>query len=235
MNYLRAFFQGTISFFIILFLARISGKQQIAQLTFLDYIVAITAGSIASSLTIVAINDFGPILVGLLTWFIWSLLIGFLSMKSRILSKIFHGNPTILIQNGKIMEKNISKLPNYQLEDLRAQLRDNGIFRMADVEFAILETSGQLSVLKKSQQQPVTRQDLNLETNYEGLSRKVIFEGKIINSNLKALNLTEKWLKNELKKQGISNIKGVMYAAIDTQGNIFVDRYEDNTEKIKDF
>lgn len=91
MEYLRAFLQGTVSFFIILFLARISGKQQIAQLTFLDYIVAITAGSIASSLTIVAINDFGPILVGLLTWFLWSLIIGFVSMKSSMLSKIFHG------------------------------------------------------------------------------------------------------------------------------------------------
>ncbi|WP_167935749.1 DUF421 domain-containing protein [Halothermothrix orenii] len=126
-------------------------------------------------------------------------------------------------------------MPNYQIEDLRAQLRDKGIFRMADVEFAILETSGQLSVLKKSQQQPVTRNDLNLQTNYEGLSRKIIFEGKIMKDKLRELNLTEKWLKDELKKQGITDIKDVMYAALDTQGNLFVDKYHDETDNIKDF
>lgn len=234
-EYLKAFLQGTASFFIILFLARISGKQQIAQLTFLDYITAITVGSIASSLTIVTINEFGPILMGLLTWFIWSLTIGFITMKSKMLSKLFHGAPTILIQNGKILEKNINKLPNYLIEDLRAQLRDKGIFKMADVEFAVLETSGQLTVLKKSQQQPVTRSDLNLQTNYEGLSKKVIFEGKIIKDNLKELNLTEKWLIAELRNQGIKNLKEIMYAALDTQGNLFVDRYEDNTNNTKDF
>lgn len=235
MEYLRAFLQGTVSFFVILSLARISGKQQIAQLTFLDYIVAITAGSIAASLTIVSINKFGPILVGLLTWFLWSLIIGFITMKSRFLSKIFNGTPTIVIQNGKILEKNISKLPNYQIEDLRAQLRDKNIFRMADVEFAILETSGKLSVLKKSQSQNVTRNDLNLQTNYEGLSRKLIFEGKIIKKKLDKLNLTEGWLRNELQNQGINDVKEVMYAALDTQGNLFVDKYEDNTSNIKDF
>jgi len=148
MDYLTVFLQATGSFFVILFLARISGKQQIAQLTFLDYIVAITVGSIASSLTIVGINEFGPIMAGLITWFLWSLITGFISMKSRLLARLFHGTPTVLIQNGKIMENNIAKLPNYQLEDLRAQLRAQGIFRMADVEFAILETSGQLSILK---------------------------------------------------------------------------------------
>ncbi|WP_050748589.1 DUF421 domain-containing protein [Halothermothrix orenii] len=105
MEYFRVFWQGSVGFFAILFLARISGKQQIAQLTFLDYIVAITAGSIASSLTIIAVNDFGPTLVGLLTWFFWSLVIGFISMKSRLLNKIFHGTPTVVIQNGKILEK----------------------------------------------------------------------------------------------------------------------------------
>lgn len=92
MDYLQAFLQGTASFFIILFLARISGKQQIAQLTFLDYIIAITAGSIASSLTVISIDEFGPMLIGLITWFIWSLVIGFITMKSRLLSKIFHGS-----------------------------------------------------------------------------------------------------------------------------------------------
>ena len=187
MEYLRSFSQGSISFFIILFLARISGKQQIAQLSFLDYIIAITAGSIASSLTIISIDKFGPMLIGLLTWFFWGLVIGFISMKSRLLGKFFNGTPTIIIQNGKILEKNISKLPNYQIEDLRAQLRDKGIFKIGNVEFALLETSGQLSVLKKSQQQTVTREDLNLETAYEGLSNKIIYEGNILKKKSKKI------------------------------------------------
>lgn len=106
---------------------------------------------------------------------------------------------------------------------------------MADVEFAILETNGQLSVLKKSQQQPVNRNDLNLQTYYEDLSRKVISEGKVLKKNLKEVNLTEEWLKKELKKQGITRIEDVMYAALDTQGNLFVDKYKDNTQTIKDF
>lgn len=234
MEYYRAFLQGTISFFAILFLTRISGKQQIAQLTFLDYIVAITAGSIASTMTIVSFTEFGPMLAGLVVWFVWSLIVGFISMKCTMIGKLVNGAPTVLIQNGKILEKNISQLPNYRIDDLRAQLRDKGIFRMADVEFALLETSGQLSVLKKSQQQPVTRSDLNLETEYEGLSRKIIFEGEILKDRLTELNLTEEWLLNELEKQGIASVQDIMYAALDTQGNIYIDRYNDNIENIKD-
>jgi len=233
--YLRAFLQGTISFFVILFLARLTGKQQIAQLTFLDYVLAITVGSIASSMTIIKIETFGPSLAGLLTWFFWSLVIGFISLKSRIMSKLFHGKPTIVIQNGKILEQNIGKLPNYKIEDLRSQLRDKSVFSLGDVEYAILETSGELSVQKKAEKQTVTREDMNLNPDYAGLPRRIIFQGKIIEKNLKGIDLTEEQLYQKLKKLGISNIKEVMYGAIDPQGKLFIDKFDDETDNIKVF
>lgn len=119
----------------------------------------------------------------------------------------------------------LSAANHYQITELMEQLRGKGVFNPADVEFAILETDGNLTVLKKSQVQSITPRDLKIPTKYTGVPTEVIQEGQIITQNLHQLNLDESWLVNELKKQGITNLKQVVFASLDTEGNLYLDEY----------
>lgn len=137
------------------------------------------------------------------------------------------GESTILINNGKILENTMRKL-NYSFDDLVQQLRQENVFDISKVEFAILEPSGELSILLKSQHNPVTPQDLNVSTHYEGLATEVVLDGKIIESNLSQKNLNPQWLHYELEKKGIKSIDEVAFAALASNGNLYLDLYRDD-------
>ena len=139
------------------------GKRQVSQLTFFDYVVGITIGSIAGNFTTNLQVEASVHWTGLLTWTLWTLVLGVITVHSRKMSKIIAGEPTIVIHNGQILEGNFEKM-NFAMDDLRAELREKKIFNLADVEFALLERNGKLSVLKKSQLHPVTPADLQLST-----------------------------------------------------------------------
>ncbi|HHT62693.1 MAG: YetF domain-containing protein [Bacillota bacterium] len=219
--------RAILTFIILMLYARILGKQQISQLTFFDYVIGITVGSIAATMTIDLRIRFLPQLIGLTTWIGLALLLQVASLKSRKLSKIIDGEPVVIVHNGKILEDHLAKV-RLKNAELLETLREKGVFNISDVEFAILESDGNVSVLKKSQRQPVTPEDLHLSTSYEGIPTELVVEGKIVRENLEELGQTEKWLLDELKKQGINNLGEVMYASLDTSGNLYVDRYEDN-------
>lgn len=122
----------------------------------------------------------------------------------------------------------------YNLDDLMMQLREQGVFDLSEVEFAILETDGKLSVLKKSQYQPVKPRDLNINTRYVGLSSEIIRDGQIVEQNLKQNNLTHEWLYNELAKQNIKNIRNIVLATLSTDGNLYIDVKNDNHSYIQE-
>jgi uncharacterized membrane protein YcaP (DUF421 family) len=139
------------------------------------------------------------------------------------------GEPTLVIQNGKILAKNMSRC-RYNIDDMLLQLRTQGVFNVDDVEFAVLESNGQLSVLRKSHKQPVTREDLKIPSGYEGLSSEMIVDGEIIYQNLQQNNLDEAWLILELERQGIRSPKEIMLASLDTRGNLYVDKKVDGLQ-----
>ncbi len=210
--------------------ARMVGKQQIGQLTFFDYISGITVGSIAADL---ATNlDDRPLALwsGLLTWMLLIIAFQYLSLKNRQLHKLLDGEPVVVVQNGKILERNLAltKLP---VDTLMSELRAKGIFDLSELEFALLETDGQLSVLKKSQYMPVTPHDLQLNTEYKGLSTELIVDGVVIYQNLSDVSKDYTWLMQELNKQGISKVEEVFYAALSPAGTLFVDKYQDDLAK----
>ena len=131
------------------------------------------------------------------------------------------------------MEKNLKKM-RYTLDDLLIQLRHRGIFDLKEVEFALLETTGQLSVLKKSQYAPVTPHDLKIPTKYKGLSTELIYDGKVIDINLKRFNLDRAWLEQQLKAQGIQSPREVFLALLNTEGELYVNRYQDQGQPVTD-
>ena len=183
--------RGIIGFFTLLIFTRILGKQQISQLTFFDYVVGITIGSIASSLTTDLTSRAWPHWVGLITWTALCFTLQLITLKSKAAEKYLDGEPTIVITNGKILEKSMKKF-RYTIGDLLEQLRDKGVFDLEEVAYAILEKDGQLSILKKTECDPVTPKDLNIKTSAAGIDFEIIYDGAILQDNLASINRNEK-------------------------------------------
>lgn len=225
--------RSLIAFFTLFIFARVLGRQQISQLTFFDYVLGITIGSTAASLSSDLSTRAWAHWVALLVWVIAVLVLQLVSIRWRSLSKYIEGEPVVVIMNGKIMEKAMGTI-RYRIADLLEQLREKDVFDLGQVEFAVLETNGQLSVLKKSQYQPVTPKDLNLSTHYSGVSTELIYSGVIVQENLQQVKLDQSWLEAELRKKGINDLKEVFFAALDTEGNLYVDTYKDHLSNLTD-
>ncbi len=225
--------QSLITFAAILFLGRLLNKEQLAQLTFFDWVIGVTIGSIGAEL---ATDTQG------LTWnYLWVLVVfvaaamftGYVTQKSRPLRKIIDGEPTVVIQNGKILEHNMKKL-RYNIDNLFDQLRNKSVFDIDDVEFAVLESNGGLSVLLKSQQRPVTPADLNIPTEYEGLSSEIIMDGVVIYQNLQQNDLDEQWLIAELRKRGYESPQEIVFAGLSSDGSLYIDERDDQMPHMTD-
>lgn len=219
--------RSLISFIVLLLLTRLMGKRQVSQLTFFDYIVGITIGSIAAEMSF---DQNVRIINGITSLLIWGLIpfiLAIISLKSRTFQQLIDGKPTIIIKNGEILEKSMKKV-FLSIDELMLLLREKNIFKISDVEIAILETNGQLSVLKKTSQQPVTPQMLKMVLKQEKAPTLLIVDGQILYKNLATLGYSEEWLMKEIRKQGATNTDEVFLAQVSSDGELFVDLYEDH-------
>jgi uncharacterized membrane protein YcaP (DUF421 family) len=167
-----------------------------------------------------------PWLAGTVLWFAMTIGLDRLVLRNRRIAKLVEGEPSILIEKGHIYEQRLKQ--NYlRVDDLLAALRTKGLFNTADVEFAVFETDGTVSVLPRSQARPVTPKDLNLATPYEGMSREMIFEGRVNMINLKDIGRDKTWLLKKLREQGYDDPEQIFHASLDTQGTLYVDCYKD--------
>lgn len=228
--------RAVIGFFSLLIFARVLGKQTISQLTFFDYILGITIGSIAASLTVDLTSSAWPHFVGLSVWVLLVYVMQYIVLKWRHSSKYISGESTIIIIDGKIMESALGNM-RYEMGNLMGQIRAKGVFDISEVALAVLETNGQVSVLKKGPYQEVTKKDLNIPSTYQGMGKELIYDGMLINKHLDQLQLSEQWLFTQLKNRGLSNEKEVFLAIIDHSGKLFIDEYDDylNNGSDKDF
>lgn len=218
--------RSLLAFIILLVLIRIIGKQQISQLTFFDYVLGITIGSIASTLSVQLNENSLATICGMVIWVLMALLLAFGSIHCPWLQKLIAGKPSVVIENGHLKLKNLNKL-RITIDELMSQLRIQGAFNISDVEYAIFEPNGKLSVQKKSQKQPLTPSDLQLDTQYDGLPANLIVDGSIRQDALNALKLSRSWLMFQLGKQNIQDVERVILAQLDTKGNLFVDLVDD--------
>lgn len=223
--------RSIIGFFLLLVLVRIIGKQQVAQLTYFDYIVGITIGSIASTLSVQVNENSWSTMAGMAVWAILAVLLALIGLKSPWLRKIIEGIPEPLIENGKI-QKNVLQKNKLSLEELMSMLRAKDVFKVDDVEFAVFEPSGKLSVLLKSQKRPLTPQDINIQTLYGGIPTNIVVDGILDIKALRFVNLTKAWLEFQLQKEKVGTVKDIFLAQLDTEGNLFVDMKDDKTSYI---
>ncbi|AMA74287.1 hypothetical protein ACH33_16715 [Aneurinibacillus sp. XH2] len=221
---LRAFF-ALITLFIV---TRLNGKKQLAQLTFFEYVLGISIGDMAAYVATDLENNLVHGYTSLLVFALIPFLVDYLSLKSKFVRDLFEGKGTVLIKNGKVLEENMKK-ERISTDELLEQLRLKGNFKIADVEFAMLETSGELSVMPKKEAQSVTLKDLNSVVDAEHEPETVIMDGNIILDALKASGHNIQWLNTELEKAGVT-LDNVFIGQVDAQGQLYLDLYNDQLQ-----
>ncbi len=219
-----------ILYLIIVLVLRVMGKRQIGQLQPFELVIILMISELAA----IPSQDTGiPLIAGLLPVLILLLLgvtISQISLKSETARGIICGTPTILIDKGHILEDELRKL-RYNLSDLLEQLRVKNIPDIADVEFAILETNGQLSVIPKSIKRPVNPEDLQLNIPGEGLPYTLIMDGVVQHQNFAKVGVNMEWLEQELQKANIKDYRDVLIASFGAKGKLFIQEKE--KKKIK--
>lgn len=224
---LIVFLRALLLYTIVVVVMRLMGKREIGQLQPFELVIAIMIAELAAvpmeSTEVPLMNGIIPIV----TLLIAHLGFSYVNLKSERIRGIVCGKPSVLIEGGKLVESELRR-QRYNLNDLMEQLRAKNFPNIADVEFAILETSGQVSVIPKSQKRPVVPEDLKIDTKYEGLPVNLVIDGHVLGQNLHAINLDEKWLQSELKKLGISSPGELLFASIDTTGEIYYQKKEEN-------
>jgi uncharacterized membrane protein YcaP (DUF421 family) len=194
---------------------RIMGKRQIGQLQPFELAVAIMISELAA----VPMQNTGiPLIHGIipiLTLLTAQILLSYISIKSKRANNIICGTPSVIIEYGKIVEANLRK-ELYSIDDLLEQLRINGTPSIGDVEFAILETNGQLSIFPKTSKRPVNPADLNLQVDFEELPLDLIVDGRVNKENLTKAHVDEKWLIFKLKEFNIDSMDMVLFAYLDS-------------------
>jgi uncharacterized membrane protein YcaP (DUF421 family) len=160
---------------------------------------------------------------------ILTMAIDMIHMKSIRIRKLIDSEPVVIIEKGKILDNNMKKI-RLTLDELTMMLRENSYFTISDIESAILEANGQLSVQPKAEKQPLTPSDISLMPSYKGLTRDVIMDGKILENNLNYIGKNEHWLKKQLLGYGVHEISEVFYAGLDSSGNFYVSKRLHDTE-----
>ena len=199
---LITFFRAIFLYIVVLIVMRLMGKREIGQMQPFELAISIMIADLAATpmaeTGLPISNGIIPIL-GLL---VMHLTISTLNIKSTKAREIICGKPSILIYRGKIDEKVLRK-ERFTINELEERLRDNNIFNIGDVDYAILETSGQVTVIPKPEKRSLTPKDLNITPNYEGISYDLVVDGKVMYKNLKKIGKNYIWLTKQTEKFGI--------------------------------
>ena len=219
------------SVFILIILFAITkwlGKRQISQLSFFEYIAGMTIGDIAAQVSTGLDSKFFHGVFAILIFAVVPFLTGILSLKNKTARDFFEGKSTVLIKDGKILEDNLKK-EKYTSDELLELLRGKDAFSVADVEFAVLEPSGELNVLLKKDRQPLTAKDIGLKVANEKEPQTVIMDGNVLDEPLSASGHNRAWLHAELEKLGVV-IENVFLGQVDSYGQLTIDIYNDKLQ-----
>ena len=210
---LIVFIRTIILYALIVILIRLMGKRQVGQLQPSELVVSLIIADLAA---IPMSNVSIPLLAGvipILTVFVCEALLSYASLKNQTIRKVLAGTPSLVIVRGEINEEELRK-QRFNIDDLIEQLRIKDVPNVQDVEYAILETGGQLSVILKTVKMPATREDLNINAQYEGLPTTLIIDGHINKHNLSIAGLDEGWLNDRLKNHSIKSAGDVLFAFV---------------------
>lgn len=218
MDFIKIVLTSLLSVISLFLIAKIMGHKQVAQLDFFDYINGITIGSIAAELatdletpwkSLTAMIIYGIIAVGL----------SLIANKFPKLRKYINGSPAILMDNGKIYRKNMKKA-KLDLSEFLTMCREQGYFDLNDIQTAVFEYNGKLTILPKSVSRPVTPADIELQPEPEHINTEVIMDGRIMGENLKRMGLDLTWLEKQIKAQGYHDAKEIFLGLCDNNNQL---------------
>lgn len=216
---LITFFRSILIYIFVLIVMRLMGKREIGQLQPFELAIAIMIADLAS----IPMTDPGiPIsngIISILGLLVMHLIISIINMKSIKAREVICGKPTILVYRGRIDEKALKK-ERFTINELEERLRENNVVSLGDVEYAILETSGQVTVIQKPEKRNTIPEDFNIVPEYEGIPYDLVVDGKIMDDNLKALGKNREWLKKQVEKFKMKPEEALV-VTYDGKGQIF--------------
>ena len=212
----------TLLVLVILFvLTKCMGKKQVSQMNMYDYLVGITIGSIGADIALDIDKDMIAGVVSLVLFGLSGVLVTYLTLRNICFRRFFSGVPTVLIENGKIIDHNLNK-EGIDLNDLQEEARQCGFFDLSKVNYAILEISGKISFLAKADYEVVTRSDMKVHAKSEGLCANIIIDGTLLENNLDGINKDKEWLDKELLKRGYKDYSKILLLMVDSFGKMII-------------
>src|SRR5690625_1066171 len=226
-DFFEMILRSTGAFTVLLIMTRLMGRKQLSQLTFFNYITGIAIGSIAANMASETNVHYLNGLTSLIWWSILTILVGYIGLKFARVRVVTDGQPIVVIKEGKILENTLGKL-RLNMDDLAALLRQQKVFSVKDVENAIFEPNGKLSIMLKEEQKPLTKQDQNIFTiKPMYIPMDLIADGKVIEKNLKESGVSIDWLNKQLNSLNL-NLTDVFYVELQKDGTLYVDKRSDD-------
>jgi uncharacterized membrane protein YcaP (DUF421 family) len=212
-------------FFLLLFMIRLMGKRNLIRMTPFRFICYIIIAVITAVMSLNLMTDltYGFIVLGV--WVLFPIALDYLSIKSKWIHDIVNGKETVLIKHGKIMEESLLEA-RLTGEELLRELRSKNAFNLADVEFAVMEDTGDINVLLKSHKSPVDAYGLGIKVAPQAEPQTVILDGNILNEPLFSLGFNKEWLGTQLEVLGVS-LDNVFIGQVDSSGELYLDLFDD--------
>lgn len=218
MEIIKVILTSLLSVVALFIIAKIMGHKQMAQLDFFDYITGITIGSIAAELATELETPWKP-LVAMVIYGTVAFCLTIIAHKLPKTRKYINGTPTIIMNDGKLYRKNMKKA-KLELSEFMVLCRQEGYFNINDIQTAIFEYNGRITILPKSEKKPLTPEDMNISTEEASIFTEVIMDGRILHENLKRLGLDLTWLDKQLKAQKYNNAKEIYLGICDDKNNL---------------
>lgn len=227
-DWLNVLFRSLGLFALVFFVVRIVGKKPTATTPF-RFVANVVVAVLTALMVVGVVENLAFGLVALGVWLLLPLLLDYLALRSKAIHDVLHGKETILIKQGKIMEENLEKV-RLTGEDLLKDLRAKNVFSVADVEFAVLETSGDINVMLKADKKPVTPFDLEWKVMPQTEPQTIILDGNVLHDPLTELGLTLGWIQTQLESSGVS-LDNVFLGQVNSAGELFLDLFDDAVQQ----
>lgn len=233
-NILDIIIRSSVSLVVLFLITELMGKKQISQLNLFDYIIGISIGSIAASLSVDDSINYLDGALAIVVYGLFATLVSFVTAKSIVLRRFFIGTPLVLMKDGKIIYSNLKK-GKIDVNDFLQTARENGYYDISQLNCSILEPSGRISFLPKSKYLPATPSDHKMKVSESGLVSNLVIDGNIMEQNLKNIGKDEAWLLKRLEKMGYLEVNDILLAICDSKEQLTVYLKEEKMEGLSIF
>lgn len=223
MDFIKVILTSLLSAIALFIIAKILGHKQVSQLDLFDYINGITIGSIAAELATDIERPWKP-LIAMIIYAAIALILSIIPLKAPKTRKLINGAPTIIMNNGELYRENMKKV-KLDLSEFLLLCRKIGYFNINEIQTAIFEADGKLSILPKARYRPLTSDDIGINVNQDSLYFELIMDGRMIGENLKKLSIKESWLKKQIKDSGYTSEKEIFLCVGNSEKKIFLYPY----------